>query len=298
MLAMRPKWQIKNFTGALLLALVILLNGCGSGSIDPVSVVTDPKVAYKSALLDAAYATPVEVYTGLTPITNDNPDLIWENGVAGSRVLVTSWIRTRDSKWYDGTVDPACKPENCNVTVDLWVTVAPEIKKYFSGTTPTPLRVAQLLGVTPEYADEDRSFVEIWVSPLDLFRPCPDTEISDKECQPSSFPIKDTDFPSGMFWKFATNEKVNATEGGVWEFMDYKGWFKNRTEFIYSYSYPAASGVTSLPYPWTRLGYTYDWGNANHIGLSEYVVHGKKENKSAIQVGVKSIKATMEYFAQ
>ena len=28
-----------------------------------------------------------------------------------------------------------------------------------------------------------------------------------------------------------------------------------------------------LPFPWTRLGYTYDWGESeNHIGLSEFVV--------------------------
>lgn len=30
---------------------------------------------------------------------------------------------------------------------------------------------------------------------------------------------------------------------------------------------------TGPPYPWTRLGYTYDWGNAkSRVGLSEFVI--------------------------
>ena len=29
----------------------------------------------------------------------------------------------------------------------------------------------------------------------------------------------------------------------------------------------------SPPAPWTRLGYTYDWGeSSNHVGLSEFVL--------------------------
>ncbi len=28
-------------------------------------------------------------------------------------------------------------------------------------------------------------------------------------------------------------------------------------------------------YPWTRLGYTYDWGNpGSEVGLSEFVIQG------------------------
>ena len=58
--------------------------------------------------------------------------------------------------------------------------------------------------------------------------------------------------------------------------MNYTGWFNNRKNYIYSNarSYPASS-----PYPWTRLGYTYDWGSRNHVGLSEFVVHGRKAGR-------------------
>ena len=47
-----------------------------------------------------------------------------------------------------------------------------------------------------------------------------------------------------------------------------------------------------------RLGYTYDWGSSNHIGLSEFVLHGRKEDGSGIAVGIKSVKTTVEYFAR
>lgn len=287
-----------NICAALLFVLVTTISGCGSNDTSQAPV--DPTPAYQAALLDAAYATPAEVYTGLTPITSDNKQLIWENGVVGGRVLVASWIKSSDRKWYDGTADPACTPENCLVGVDLWVTVAPEMKNFFSGTVPSSLRVAQLLGVTPEAALEDRSFVELWVSPGDLFRPCPDPEITDRECLPSSFPTQASDFPYSMFWSFTTDEKILATEGGVWEYRDYKGWFENRTQYIYSYPYPATNASASRPYPWTRLGYTYDWGNPNHVGLSEYVLHGRRIDQQGrrkpVSVGVRSIKSTAEYF--
>lgn len=299
-MALNPLFSnFRKLSYSMLLVLSVLMYGCGSDSTTATAP-EDQKTLYVRALLDASIASPAEVYAGLTPITSDNPALIWENG-PGSRVLVLSWIRTSDRKWYDGTADPACKPENCAVGVDLWVTVAPEMKNFFHGTVPSSQRVAQLLGVTPEAGLEDRSFVELWVSPKDLFRPCPDPETTDRECQPSGYPIKETDFPVSMFWNFSSDEKVRATEGGVWEFRDYMGWFANRTQFIYSYPYPAANSADPLPYPWTRLGYTYDWGNPNHIGLSEYVLHGKRIDQQGapktISVGIRSIKTTAEYFS-
>jgi hypothetical protein len=50
----------------------------------------------------------------------------------------------------------------------------------------------------------------------------------------------------------------------------YVSWFKGN--ILYSY-FPES-------YPWTRMGYTYDWGSDSRIGLSEYVV----EKNSSIYV--------------
>lgn len=284
---------VKPSLTGLFLAVVayasFLLAGCGGDT----PAAAPPSAAalqsmYSSASYDARTVTSAKISRNLTPITSDNLDLIWENGVPGSRVLVLSWIRTSDAKYYDGTVDPACAPAsaNCTLKADLWVTVAPEMKTFFLGMTPQPLRIAQLLGVPPEYATEERSMVELWVAPGDMFRPCPDPEITDRECQ--------TSFPSDPFRSFVSTELVRATEGPGWNvFMNYTGWFNNRKDYIYANTrnYPASS-----PYPWTRLGYTYDWGNSSHVGLSEFVVHGRKQNHSGISVGIGSLKKTADYF--
>ncbi len=121
---------------------------------------------------------------------------------------------------------------------ETWVTVAPEIQEFFQNRVGSDanftLRVMQLLGLPPN--SSSTYFVEMWVSPDALFRPSPDNEINDTTVQ--------LDFPAS-----ATSE--------------YKDWFNSN--IVYSY-YPER-------YPWTRLGYTYDWGNSvSHVGLSEFVL--------------------------
>jgi len=303
---MRVSEYLNNFLRSLFLvlfAVVLTLPGCGSDATQVTPV--DPGTAYLQAVLDSSLVTPAKVYQGLIPITNDNHQLIWENGVVGSRLLVTSWMGSAGA-YYKCPAGGCSAGDTCKegkecptYKWDTWVTMAPELKNFFSGTPPSSLRLAQLLGLPPEYATpgdprEAQYLLELWVSPKDMFRPCPDPEITDKECQ--------TDYPSSMFWSFTSDEKVKATEGGVLAFMDYRGWFDNRTRFIYSYTYPASNSSAPLPYPWTRLGYTYDWGNPGHIGLSEFVVHGNRVdqqgNPKTISVGIRSVKTTAEYFVQ
>lgn len=277
---------LTQLAGAICAAAALLLGGCGDGGGPPLPV----QALYSSAVHDARTVTPAKISRNLTPITSENRDLIWENGIPGSRLLVLSWIRGSDARYYDGSVDPACRPDSdsCTLRADIWVTVAPEMKRYFMEVPPQPLRIAQLLGVPPEYAAEDRRMVELWVSPRDLFRPCPDQEITDRECRAG--------FPPDPFGPFGPDERYRATEGPGWNvFMNYTGWFNNRKSYIYANprNYPASS-----PYPWTRLGYTYDWGSPNHVGLSEFVVHGRKQNNSGISVGIRSLSTTTEYFLQ
>ena len=72
---------------------------------------------------------------------------------------------------------------------------------------------------------------------LSFFRPSPDPEINDTQAQ--------LDFPENV-----------STE--------YMNWINNLKNSSYG----------SNGYPWTRLGYTYDWAgkSQNHVGLSEYVI--------------------------
>lgn len=138
---------------------------------------------------------------------------------------------------------------------ETWVTVVPEIKTFFQEhvdqNSNLTLRAKQLLGLPANNTGE--YLVELWVNPQSLFRPTPDNEITDTTAQ-LTFPSSTT--------------------------PEYKIWFNNN--IIYSY-FPEK-------YPWTRLGYTYDWGNSNsHIGLSEFVL---KQNSL---VTVKSVTPITEY---
>lgn len=271
-----------------------LFAACGSDSAAPPAPVS-LQAQYSSAVADARTVTQSEISRSLTPITAGNPSLIWENGVVGSRLLVVTWLG--DAGKYYTCSDPggcsgntSCREggECPTYRYDSWVTVVPEIKNFFGITRPESLRIAQLLGLPPEAAtagnpNEYTYMLEMWVSPKDLFRPCPDTEISDTVCE--------TDFPTDSFRMLDPNNRVRVTAGpesGV--FKTYSSWFTNQARYSYT--------MGSAPYPWTRLGYTYDWGSSNHVGVSEFVLHGRKEDGSTISVGIKSVKTTAEYFAQ
>ena len=213
---------------------------------------------YFEALQDAKEALPSEVAHNLTAITRDNPDLVWdENG----RVLMLTWTR---SPSYDDFVGQEFTPK-----WEVWVTAVPELKQFCAVYPATEevslsLRLEQLLGLPP-FTGKDR-MVEMWVNPEDLFRPTPDNEITDTTAELA--------FPSP--------EKYSCYE-------DYKfalEWFHLQLS-KQQYDEPKQG------YPWTRLGYSYDWGNAEtEVGLSEFVVKAKS------QVGIRAVTSTENYCGQ
>lgn len=122
---------------------------------------------------------------------------------------------------------------------DVWVFTMDEIKEWgeknSSGEDMT-LRMEQLIGLPPQKGNTHFSL--LWVNPLDLYRPSPDNEVDDN--------IAELNFPKG------TSE-------------EYKKWFNDNITASY---YPHK-------YPWTRLGYTYDWNdNDKEYGLSEFIIKG------------------------
>jgi len=152
---------------------------------------------------------------------------------------------------------PNSYPVGQNVTTSwgyTWVTVVPEIQTFFKNNVPADsnysLRTAQLLGLPA--SNPSTYFVELWVKPDQLFRPSPDNEITDTTAS-LTFP-------------------ANVT-------AEYRDWFNSN---IISSYYP-------LKYPWTRLGYTYDWGDSTPVGLSEFVI---VQNAT---VTVKSVTSTVDY---
>lgn len=207
--------------------------------------------AYLAAVADASVATPAEISDHLTAIVAYNPNLKWEGTPGASRVKMTAFTRT----YYDNYVG-----QQYNMSFgDLWVTVAPELRQFFQAQAqaPSASRVEQLLGM-PLGTGYNR-IVEFWVNPSDLFRPSPDPEITDSVAQ--------LDFPTGAYTSVP---------------QAYKDWFQANQD---------KSFRSATPYPWTMLGYTYDWGSANHVGLSEFVI------RQGATVGVASVYTLQDYFA-
>lgn len=124
------------------------------------------------------------------------------------------------------------------VGVEVWSTVAPRVQEFCreSGLTGSELslRLEQLLGLPPDNG-KDR-MVELWVPQEALFRPSPDGEITDSVAQ--------LDFPTDTT-------------------PDYMAWIDALT----------ATSYGEGGYPWTRLGYTYDWNpDTSDVGMSEFVI--------------------------
>jgi hypothetical protein len=92
-----------------------------------------------------------------------------------------------------------------------------------------------LLGLPPR--QEDRTFVVMEARVSDLFRPCANPDPTATRCGP--------DFPANVSPKHVE-------------------WFARQL---------LASARAPDGYPWTRLGYTYDWNQrASPYGASEYVL--------------------------
>lgn len=202
--------------------------------------------AYRTAIKDAALRDARNVSQDLTMIDRNNINLVWNKD--RSQVLVVTW-KSRDSfnRYYRNkkTTDRDEK----NVT---WVTAAPEVQKFCEtffklshDKRALDLRLKQFLGLDPSWNYD--VFVEMWVRPTDLFRPCPDPEISDSKCNLDLF-----DKPP-----FVRHIK------------NYNTFFKNLYYERFR-SQPMA--------PWTGLGYTYDWGNpTSKRGASEFIMVPKAQ---------------------
>jgi hypothetical protein len=204
---------------------------------------TSDKISYldslfSAAMQDAKNPSPNKINYNLRPIIG-NQNLI-DTIIKGEKyVKMVSW--KSDSSYF-----PESGVYNTN-KYDIWVTAAPFIKdrciRFYRTHKDPKMRLRQLLGLQPFTVET--FFLEVWVKPVDLFRPCPDNGTEDTSC--------DLNLP----------ETVST---------EYREWFNN----LRSIQYVDCSDKQfhELGYPWTQLGYTYDWSpdNPSHVGLSEFVI--------------------------
>ena len=237
------------------------------------------KKAYREALEDTEVAEQTEISTRLLAVVpwydrlNDemlySSSIKWENPAdpENSRVLVETIVDRDDyTRFYEPNIE-----KEMLLQLSIWVTIVPELKNYFIGKScpPTRERIIQLKGLNP--ARDYSVLLEIWVYPKDLFRPAPDPEITDHDGELSVKVAQDNwTFPPD-FNAFVTliDEPLYLEKGWV-DPVKYKGWFMNAAQ---TYYYRDGDDVSKWGSPWTRLGYTYDWGDSDdHLGISEFRV--------------------------
>lgn len=220
-----------------------------------------PRVRYEKAIQKAKLINKNRITIPLFPINSKNTDLKvrcapewgcqggtnnWEiNGVfkKGIRIKVVTFIGARQQEAFNNYLKNGklySDPQR-----DIFVTLYPELKKFctgFDGSEKSRVRIIQYLGLYPEIK-KDR-FLNIWVKPEDLFRPCRDPQIHDSNCQAN--------------WP----QNVNN---------NHKTWLKNYKKNAHT------PGPNSFPF--TMMGYTYDWApkKMNRKGVSEYVIRKSAE---------------------
>ena len=209
------------------------------------------KQRYHEAVIDAEKAEPSEISKNLVAIVPSNTHLVWKNKTDSLNAKILVVTWTD----YNGYDDKIAKP--VTLSREIWVTTVPEVKNFCRRLRENvSLRLEQLLGLPPKAGKT--KFVEMWVRPNDLFRPSADPEITDSEAE----------------IEFRTpNAFVKVSD-------NYRAWYTELKRRSYGEN----------GYPWTRLGYTYDWGDShNHIGMSEFVI------MPGATVEINSISSTTEY---
>lgn len=170
------------------------------------------------------------------------------------RVLVATWNRHPEYYEDGGTYRLGEDP--------LWVFSPDELNAWYkdnrSSIFDLDLRLEQLIGLPPDSGYS--TMTSFWVEPEELQRPAYSQDITDID----------------MATEFA--------EGTDTEFQH---WFEANMESSYE------AEEDSDGYPWTRLGYTFDWAaNGTEYGLTEFLI------KPGAEVEIAESVPTRQYFSR
>ncbi len=213
---------------------------------------------YSNALLNAAVALPREVSTHLRPVAPETPGTDWRpftNWVDGT---TTRWVRVATMKFtgswaWNNLITPGAHTMSNGWSTEIWVTLYPDVRELLSTYTGTnrTLRMEKVLGLPPRPGTY--GVAEFYVDPKYLFRPAVSPDIHSSSCGLAPE-------PSSPY--LAANPLQGISPG-------YAAWFNYTLD---TRGYAAADLDNS--WPWTRLGYTFDYENTadSPFGPSEYVV--------------------------
>jgi hypothetical protein len=198
---------------------------------------------YAAALEDAMYPRPSEAAASLLALTPGAPGVRFRDD---GRVLVTTWSRRQ---YYGDAYVPG---HTFPLYGETWFTAGTEVKDACRGLTGDALaaRVEQRLGL-PAGGGRD-VFLQVWVDPTSLFRPCATRDVTAPTCVIAA-PLVPGDGDQVSWACDPASDDAHAR------------WLCATWVARYGASDP------SRRFPWTALGYTYDWGAGDPIGAAEFV---------------------------
>lgn len=214
-----------------------------------------------ASIEDAKMPSADKVINNLWALSKTNPKIQTRERNGKTEFLMESWqyAPNPQEKW------PSGKKE---IKGRIWLTAFPQVKEFcqnckgtgmdIPGNIMLALRLQQYLGLILNRNANKTHFVQMWVKAEDLIRPCIDPEINDSSCNSFSVPPKSNSLIQEIYNDSFKNEKKEY-------------------------------------YPWTGLGYTYDWGNPQkpHVGASEFIINAT--DKNPVEVEVVNAIPTLEY---
>lgn len=223
--------------------LTLILAGC-------TRVLTRPTNAALNASLQEQYKNAVKqtqdplkgmIATNLASPRLDSSQFTWYKYEGETYLLTITWKGAHSLGRYKTNKIDSVFITDSNYN---WVTIVPQLKdlctkRGFGRKEGVEMRLKQILGLKP--GNQYGYFVEIWVRPEDIFRPCRDADPNDRTAG------------------FVYSDTANLVKG------NYEDWLKGNHK----------------EYPFSELGYTYDWSprSKTHQGLSEFVI---KQNSKVL----------------
>ncbi len=224
-------------------AVVIASVLCLTPAVSLLGCVSDHAALYRGAIEDARFPRPSGVAHDLLTITPGTPSLRWSDD--GRSVLVYTWTSQQyysDPKYVAGFELPLYD--------DTWFTAGTEVADVCrrSGLEGEALRLrlVQLLGLSPDQQKD--AFLAVWIEPTHLFRPCVDRDPTQPTC-----PIAPPVVVDGETRGWGCRPPCPATDPACAEPSDHERWLCANWINTYAHADPEAG------FPWTALGYTYDW---------------------------------------
>jgi hypothetical protein len=249
---------------AMLCALA-LVTGCAAQLVPPTA---SPGSVPSAAARNLASIYEDSIYQAAVVAPGDALPLRPLDPGADGTFTVFTWAECR------GTVKPSqcgsyIADQPVEVKWDIWATAGDEVRNKCKGASNLSLRIWQILGMPPDQGGTWRMVTLTGVQPANIFRPCTDPRTDTTQCNGTSF-----------VEPLPPNAPPNFFE-----------WFAKQAISSWQISRPRHKGVS---YPWTRLGYSFDWDPqaTSPYGASEYVIPGRSK---PVQVMVKRVESAEDY---